>query len=298
MIDSKPLTMEDYPLFRSCADAVNSRNAWLSFGIPYLWDGPEGQNLLHLGDRVAVEWLLTEHSPFFTFPIGSGDLREPVLAMAEYAAAKGQTLTLHYVDEESREALEAALPGCFEFTEDRDEADYIYDISALSTLAGKKLHSKRNYCNRFEAAHEWRSVPLTPEHFPGCRDLLDRWAAQHQDSSVERAAVERAFDEWELLSLEGCVLLCEGDVAAFSIGEVLCGDTFVVHFEKAAGDLPGAYPMICREFARQIAAAHPGINYVNREEDMGLPNLRKAKEDWYPCMLLRKYVAVWKGDAE
>ena len=298
MIVSKPLSLEDLPLFRSCAAAADSRNAWLSFGIPYLWDGPEGQNLLLLDGRVAVEWLLTEHSPFFTFPIGSGDLRTAVLAIRDYAAAKGCPLVFRYVDEECRAALDSALPGCFDFTENRDEADYLYEAVALSTLTGRKLHAKRNYCNRFEAAHSWRSVPMDPSLFPGCREILVRWAEGREDSAVEKAAVERAFDEWEALPLEGCVLLAEGEAAAFALGEKLNSDTFVVHFEKALGELPGAYPMICREFARQILTVYPEIRYINREEDMGLPNLRKAKEEWRPCALLKKYVAVWKGNGE
>ena len=95
----------------------------------------------------------------------------------------------------------------------------------------------------------------------------------------------------------GGVLFANGKPAAFTAGERLGSDTIDVHFEKALDDLPGAYPMIAREFARQLQAGLPEIRYLNREEDMGLPGLRKAKEEWYPMFLIEKYTALLQEDA-
>ena len=80
----------------------------------------------------------------------------------------------------------------------------------------------------------------------------------------------------------------------FTVGEVISSDTFDVHFEKAYASIPGAYPMVCREFARQILADHTDIVYLNREDDMGHENLRSAKLEYRPEFLLRKYTS--KGD--
>ena len=81
---------------------------------------------------------------------------------------------------------------------------------------------------------------------------------------------------------------------AFTIAEPISPDTLDVHFEKPPETVPGAYPMIAREFARYVQRTLPAVKILNREEDMDLPNLRKAKEEWYPVALLEKAVAVWK----
>ena len=112
----------------------------------------------------------------------------------------------------------------------------------------------------------------------------------------EHAAIVRGFMRWRELGLEGGALFAEGKLVGFTVGEVTSSDTFDVHFEKAFASIPGAYPMVCREFARQIMADHPNIVYLNREDDMGHENLRSAKLEYYPEFLLAKYTAREAAD--
>ena len=100
------------------------------------------------------------------------------------------------------------------------------------------------------------------------------------------------MDHFEALGLEGGLIRINGSVAAFTIGDRLNGDTYDVHFEKAYAGIQGAYAMINREFARWVREHHPDIKYLNREEDMGVEGLRKAKESYYPDLLLEKYTAT------
>ena len=196
-----------------------------------------------------------------------------------------------------RAALEAALPGRFRFFEDRDDADYIYSVESFATLSGKKLHGKRNFCNRFETAHDWRYEALSPAGFDDCRSLLQSWDAEKNGGNAEEnEAIERMFQYWDGLGMTGGILYADGRPAAFTAGERLGSDTIDVHFEKAPDDLPGAYPMIAREFARHLQKDFPEILYLNREEDMGIPGLRKAKEEWYPMFMIDKFTALWQGD--
>ena len=104
------------------------------------------------------------------------------------------------------------------------------------------------------------------------------------------------FQYWDELGMTGGILYADSRPAAFTAGERLGSDTIDVHFEKALDDLPGAYPMIAREFARHLQKDFPEILYLNREEDMGIPGLRKAKEEWYPMFMIDKFTALWQED--
>mgnify|MGYP002737047281 CR=1 FL=1 len=88
--------------------------------------------------------------------------------------------------------------------------------------------------------------------------------------------------------LSGLLLRAEGRVAAFTMGSPIGPDTFDVHFEKAFSDLPGAYPLINREFARWLRERHPGLRWLNREDDMGLEGLRRAKSSYHPDRMVEK----------
>ena len=130
--------------------------------------------------------------------------------------------------------------------------------------------------------------------------MLDVWteenSARLEDSiSYEHDAIIRAFAAFEKLGLEGGVLRSSGKIVGFSLGEMTSPDTFDVHFEKAEIDINGAYPMVCRELTRSMLAAHPGLRYINREDDMGIDALRQSKLSYKPEFLLQKFLARWNG---
>lgn len=264
-----------------------------------MWDGAFRQHLASVDGRLLTK-LRYEDMPFFAFPIGSGDLKPAIDALTEFAAHRGYPLAIRGVTEEHRALLESAYPGRFCFAEDRDCFDYIYSIEKLSTFSGKKLHGKRNFCNRFEKEHSWEFRRLTPELMPWCMGMLGAWQGSYEAPPEglddEHAAIVRGFMRWRELGLEGGVLFADGKIAGFTVGEVISSDTFDVHFEKAFASMPGAYPMVCREFSRQIMSDHPEIVYLNREDDMGHENLRSAKQEYYPEFLLTKYTAREKKD--
>ena len=112
-----------------------------------------------------------------------------------------------------------------------------------------------------------------------------------------RDALRRALDNFEFLGLDGLLLFAGSNVVAFSIGGRMHERYYDVMFEKADADIPGAYPLINREFARMVREKYPAVEFLNREDDMGEEGLRKAKESYQPTVLLRKYTADWQEDA-
>ena len=299
MLHFRKLSIADKAWAEPFIRAENSRSADYNFGNIYMWDGAFRQHLASVDGRLLTK-LRYEDMPFFAFPIGSGDLKPAIDALTEFAAHRGYPLAIRGVTEEHRALLESAYPGRFCFAEDRDCFDYIYSIEKLSTFSGKKLHGKRNFCNRFEKEHSWEFRRLTPELMPWCMGMLGAWQGSYgappEGLDDEHAAIVRGFMRWRELGLEGGVLFADGKIAGFTVGEVISSDTFDVHFEKAFASMPGAYPMVCREFSRQIMADHPEIVYLNREDDMGHENLRSAKQEYYPEFLLTKYTAREKKD--
>ena len=105
---------------------------------------------------------------------------------------------------------------------------------------------------------------------------------------MEQAALNRAFSHWRELELEGLVLYVGGQTVAMTMGSRLDAETFDIHFEKADTDYPGAYALINRSFARHIREHHPEVKFLNREDDMGIEGLRKAKLSYHPHHMVEK----------
>ena len=109
--------------------------------------------------------------------------------------------------------------------------------------------------------------------------------------SEETVAVIEALYHMDKLGLEGALIRADGSPIAFSLGGLITPEVFDVNFEKSFGDIQGAYPAINRELARLVRARHPQVKWLNREDDMGLEGLRRAKLSYYPDSLLVKYIA-------
>ena len=158
----------------------------------------------------------------------------------------------------------------------------------------KKLQQKRNHINRFlENCSDWYTRPITAENLAECQAMAADWYQVHEDPEhdyqLEKVAICRAFKSFDALGMEGLALYADGKMVALTMGNRLRADTFDVNFEKAYADIPGAYPLINREFARLIHSRYPEVAFLNREEDMGLPGLRKSKLSYHPDVLLEKF---------
>ena len=295
----KPITLCDKCWVDPIVMAENSPSADYNFGNIYIWDKHYRQLICHFENRMITK-LRYEGERAFVFPIGSGPLRPAIEALREFCAERGYPLLLRGVTDKHKDQLEVLYPGSFTYAQEEGLSDYIYSAEKLATYSGKALHGKKNHCNRFEAEHDWDFLPLTRELIPGCLDMLDVWTEDNSERlqssiSYEHDAIIRAFAAFERLGLEGGVLRSSGKIIGFSLGELACPDTFNVHFEKAEITINGAYPMVCRELTRMVMAAHPGLHYINREDDMGIEALRTSKLSYKPEFLLNKYLARWVG---
>lgn len=229
----------------------------------------------------------------YTFPIGNGDKKRVIEELLLLSSETDSKLIMSPLGGEDKNLLLEWFPGQFLIEGNRDDYDYIYSREKLATLAGKKLHGKRNHIARFKDGDDWSYEPMTADNLEECRTMTYSWMKMrsekwNEEMETEVIVLHEAFDHMKELGLIGGILRKKGEIVAFCIGERLNSDTFVVHFEKAYPDLQGAYPMINQQF---VLHECEGYAYINREEDTGDLGLRKAKMSYYPDILLKKYVA-------
>jgi hypothetical protein len=228
-------------------------------------------------------------------------LKPTLDAIIHDAQMRGIPCRLTSLTREDCEKLESWYPGQFHFHPDRDSFDYLYAIDALAELKGKKLQRKRNHCNRFRLLHPGCTVqPITDENTPQAEAMLQSWYAAKLAADptanfyLEQAAISKALRYRKELGMEGLLLMDKNRPIAMTMGSALSENTFDVHFEKAMEDMDGAYAVINREFARYLKEKYPQLQWLNREDDLGLEGLRKAKLSYCPDHLVEKHWACLK----
>lgn len=181
----------------------------------------------------------------------------------------------------------------YEVREDRDNWDYLYDSREMATLEGKKFHKKRNHIHQFQAAYptgfEGRDMDSSDRDTQETLELLARWQAPREDKSDYLPSKDAIIHRDEL-ELKGRIWTLNGQTVAFAQGEPTANGAFTIHFEKAMGELRGIYQTIFLDWANLLKETWP---LINREQDLGEPGLRQAKETYRPVDFVRKY-QVWR----
>ena len=291
MIDFQPLNMDNKAAYERLLRCAGERGCEYSFVNLFFWGR---QKAAFLNDHL-VFFSQFQRRSVYLFPVGFGD-KKPVLdAVIEDARQRGIPCRFTGMRPGECELLESLYPGKFHFHPDRDSFDYVYAIEDLATLKGKKFQKKRNHLNRFWQNHPDALLePITGENCHEAEELVARWYAlrqendPHADFQMEKAAISKAFAHREKLGLEGMLLRCCDQVVAITMGSRLNENTFDIHFEKALDVADGAYAAINNGFAKYLQEKYPEIQFLNREDDMGLEGLRKAKLSYNPHHLVEK----------
>lgn len=267
----------------------------------YIWSAVYSSKIARFGDFLIVRSGSGSEAGYL-FPAGSGDVKAAIEAMMEDASSLGRKFSLMSLTDRTRHIVDGLFPGEFEFIPVRNSYDYVYRREDLVSLSGRKYQAKRNFIARFMELPGWEYVPVHYDS-PDCGELIGEcmrmnevWCrkngcAQNLSMSQESCAVRRALSDFRQLRLTGGILRAGGDTVAYTVGERLNSDTFIVHVEKAFSEVKGAYPMINRSFIEHEAG---DCTYVNREDDAGDEGLRKAKLSYHPAFMIEKYLAVKK----
>ncbi|WP_245589908.1 DUF2156 domain-containing protein [Caldanaerobius polysaccharolyticus] len=174
---------------------------------------------------------------------------------------------------------------------DEDNSDYVYNTSDLINLSGRKYHSKKNHVNRFKKLYNYTVENLSKNHVAECLSFTEKWLEdkdlqQNPGLLEEFHSIKTFFENYEIFDVKGIVVKIQGEIQGYTFGELLNPDTAVVHIEKANPDIPDLYAFINQCFAETAWASIP---YINREQDMGIPGLRRAKQSYHPVKMVYKY---------
>lgn len=292
MIEFRPIQITDREWIEKCLQQGNSRSCEYTFVNNYIWSKQYQLEIANV-DGFYCSRSGKDEERFYSYPAGQGDIKKVIEKLMEDAKEKNIPFILRSMIKEQADVLNELFPNRFEITTNRDESEYIYTVEKLSSLAGKKLHGKRNHIARFKDNPDWNYEDISDSNMKDCLIMNDEWCKMYNcidDPSLnhELCAVKEAFANYKELGLVGGLIRREGKVIAYTVGSQITEDTFDIHIEKAFANIQGAYPMINQQFVQHNCQEYM---YVNREEDLGDEGLRKAKTSYYPDILLDKYVA-------
>ncbi len=291
MLNFTPITLDQKDLYAPYLRCGAHRGCAYSFVNLYLW----GRQQATLAEGQLLVFSQFDKKSVYMFPSGCCDPKPALEAIIRDAKKRGIPCRLVGLSQDDCALLEQLFPGKLRYHFDRDSFDYVYDIHDLADLPGRKFQKKRNHLNRFRQQNpDYTLEPISAGNIHEAEALLEKWYAireaadPHSDFHMERAAITKALRHKEELDMEGLLLRTGEGVVAMTLGAPLSDDTFDVHFEKALDIADGAYPAINNGFARYLRQKYPHLQYVNREDDMGLDGLRKAKLSYNPHHMVEK----------
>ena len=215
------------------------------------------------------------------------DVKGFVAILEKDAVGLSKRIVLNNLSEDMVGRMKDVYGEAFEYGFLREDSDYIYKVSELINLSGTRFHSKKNLYNKFIKNYDYLYEEIGSNNIEECRRMKDSWVKK-RDNDAESDILDRVFDNYDMFDFKGALIRVDGKVEAFTIGEELNDEVFVTHFEKANHEIGGIYQAINQMFAANTIS---GYNYVNREDDMGIEGLRKAKLSYNPDILLHKYYA-------
>lgn len=278
-------------------DIVDYEACEYCFATLYLWQHVY-KTKYYIGEDFAVIMAEYEGNSFSILPLASKEKLPKVIDfVVKHFESEGKKIYFRGITKEVVEMLNEKYPRKFNYTEERDLFDYIYDGESLRTLAGKKNQKKRNHLNYFLKEYEGRYEYklLSKENFGECLQLLSAWTINKEENDEfdegmddEFVGIKKIFDDYDNLEdkLKVAGVYVDGKLEAFTMGELINPNMALVHIEKANPDIRGLYQYINQQF---ILNEFPQVEFVNREEDLGIPGLRKAKLSYHPVRFVEKY---------
>ncbi len=288
ILEFKDVAVADRPLFESYLSKPEHLGSECAFTNLFIW-----RDYYHTYWTEKYGFLLikvvVEDETFYLQPFGGKDEDLPLL-LEEIKAHHGGPFEFHGIYECSLERLQKVAVD-EECREARDSWDYVYLQEDLANFKGRKYHGQKNHYNKFVKENpDYEFEFINPENYAECLNFGEMWCRERMESDPsiqwEWRALQEAFVNFEALGLRGGAIRIGGKIQAFSFGKAINNECADINVEKANGDIRGLYAAIQKECAEKVWW---DMKYLNREEDMGMEGLRKAKESLHPVLMVKKY---------
>lgn len=289
MLEFKCVSAADFERYNKFRESDLTNASEGVFATMFIWNRYYNMEFADNGEFLFIRFNIKNKVPSYFFPIGRGDLHRALEKLFEYAQSRGEKVCFRLVSSENAQKLKSITDRHFSFTPSRDSFDYVYLTEKMISLSGKKLHSKRNHLNYFFENYDFEYVRVTePQLISECAEKARLWvgAKTKNKNSFELGAMESYFNHYFEFNQKGAVLKVNGEIVAMTFGERLNSDMALIQIELADDNYRGAYQAINKLFCEN---EWKDTLYVNREEDMGLDGLRRAKTSYQPEFFVEKY---------
>lgn len=295
MIFSK-ITLKDKPLFDKYIYPYKFKSCEYSFTTLYIW-----KDLCDVRFTVYKNSLIIKKRDFngkyyFMEPLNynKGELKDIIFELKKYKLENNMEYLFKDLDEDFITEVKRIFNCNIEdyILEDRDNFDYLYDRKKLIELSGKKMHKKKNHYNSFVKQYNYivknidNSIVID-DVLLAAQNWYDSDANKDKILYYELSAIREIINHMDKLNIVGIAVYVDNKIVGFSIGENMGNKLAIIHIEKADVSYDGIYSFINKAFLEKY---FDDIEIINREQDMGIEGLRKAKMSYYPLELEKKYI--------
>lgn len=290
-----PITLEDKPLLDSYLKPTHPHPlSDFNFSNLFIWRFAREISYCLIDEFLILKTCYPNSTPYFFYPFSLGEReREERKAVLEVLLTSYPNTTFKSLSQSQAQELEEFFPKRFSIAPNRDRFDYVYSIPELIALSGRKYHKKKNHLNKFLQTYpNFVFESITPSNAQEVQSVYERWYEDNpnKDEALEseKMGIFSSLQNLTSLSLIGGLIRIDGEIVAFALGEAVDEESVVMHIEKANTSIQGIYQAINQQF---LENAFSSYLWVNREEDLGIEGLRKAKLSYQPHFLLEKYEA-------
>lgn len=293
MLTFEPITADNIMKTAEFFKYKVSRSSDYTAGAMYMWRDFYNNSYAICEDMLLFKVKFLNRISF-TYPVGPGSFDKAIKALKEYCQNNDLPLWFCTIPEEVVPTLVNEYHGTIPGTPSRDWADYLYNATDLANMAGRRFSGQRNHINKFKKLYpDYKYQRINQDNLSRVIEFLHDYEINYgKQASLAREEFEKVLELMpylERFNLPGGFIEVGSKIVAMSIGEIV-NDTLYCHIEKAIKDYPGSYQMIVKEFSSDMMQY--GINYINREEDVGDEGLRTSKLSYHPIQLLDKYCVL------
>ncbi|RDU64728.1 DUF2156 domain-containing protein [Helicobacter sp. MIT 14-3879] len=293
-----PIDINSKDIIKTFFNAQRIEASDMLFGNLYIWHfSREIKYCVINNNLVIMTKFKNEQYPFVFYPLGYGDRKKTITLLKEYFLSNSMPFSMRSLEEFQKNELISFFGDSFIINANRDRFDYIYKVNDLINLSGRKLHNKKNHLNRFFNLYpDFSYEAIDSTNAKEVIETYTKWFNDNQNINDglrnEYIGIEASLKNLSLLDMKGALIRIDNKIAAFSLGEKINDNSVVIHIEKGNIFYSGIYQAINQQF---LANTWNNMEFVNREEDLGLDGLRKAKMTYQPFKFIEKYNAILRS---